>query len=245
MDVKIDSFTGPLDLLLYLVEQKKLDVCEVSLAEVADQFLAIIKQIDPQNLGVVSSYLVVAAKLIVLKSRAILAELCTNLSSTETEKYKVTIASLHIAEELLQQLLRFRAYKKLGDILSTHVKKRQQLYTRKPLALKNPDEDFNSLTVQKLKQILAQLNQKDIVSSSNLLQKVFSNTKVSLEEKMLYILKMLQKGSTILFSQLIACNPGDRKQIVGTFIAMLELAKEKKISIEQQHLFTDILMQEL
>ena len=118
MQVKVEQFEGPLDLLLQLIEQQQLDVSTVALASVTEQFLAYLKNLQEKNPINLADFLIIAAKLLVIKSKSLLPNLDLGIEEEET------------AFDLTAQLLQYKKYKEAAKYLRNLDARRKQSYTR-------------------------------------------------------------------------------------------------------------------
>lgn len=227
--VKLEKFEGPLDLLLQLVEKQKLDICEISLAKVADQYLDYLEKqenINPQSLA---DFLLVASRLLLIKSRALLPEI--ELSEEEEESI----------EELKERL---REYKKFRDV----AKKLRTLYFSPRISFEQrffleekraffPGENLtldNLLTAYKS---LLNLLERERALATETIQET-----ISIEEKIDYLRDLILKKINLRFQELIKKSKTKLETII-TFLALLELIKQRAVQVRQKRLFEDIVIE--
>jgi segregation and condensation protein A len=224
LEIKQEKFTGPLDLLLTLIEERKLEITEVSLASVTDTFLKYVgdlKQVAPE---ILADFLVVAAKLILIKSKSLLPTL--ELTSEEEAEIK----------DLTQRLEIYKLFKEA----SQHIK---SLYTKNPMMAREflstqtpifyPPENFEVLW-------LKQAFEKIWTEFSSLGETIVEKVKkvIKIEEKIKNILKLLNQKAESSFNQLITKR--EKIEIIVTFLALLQMFKEQIIIIEQEENFGEI-----
>ena len=219
-------FEGPLDLLLELIEKEKLDVTEVSLAQVADQFLDYLessKDISPQNLA---DFLLVAGKLILIKSKAILPML--ELEKEEEEDI----------EELKARLKEYQKFKEIAKELRKLESRKKMLFSRQSYSgMKTifcPPKKLSALDLQNIfESVLDKLPKVEILAKETI-KKV-----ISIKDKIEYLKKSLLERINLTFHSAIA-DKKDKVEIVVTFLAMLELVRNNLVFIEQEEMFGEI-----
>lgn len=227
----INEFEGPLDLLLHLIKQSKLDIYEIKLVDITEQYLNYIKEMQDLNLDIASEYLVMAAELIEMKSRFLLPRKETNEESDYEENPE---------EELKRRLLEYKKYKDHSIKFKELAENRKQYFTKVP-------EKINEITNEKL------INSNDI-SVFDLLEvfkKVLDkqrylkplNTKItkkelSLQERIAKIRSVLKTNKKVSFVSLF--EEFTKSYVVITFLSILEMSKRNEIIIKQENNFEEI-----
>ena len=224
--VKVEQFEGPLDLLLQLIENQELDITALSLANVTEQFLDYVKQLqekDPTNLA---DFLAIAAKLLVIKSKALLPNLEIGIEEEEA------------AFDLTAQLLLYKKYKEAGRYLKRLDLTRKQSWAREVdfqdriTFLPDPDVSVQTLHTS-LKDLATEL--REIV---RLPQQIMTEV-VSITEKIEHIQKLIADKIETSLSSLLK-EAKTKTEVVVTFLALLELVKQRILTVEQNELFSDI-----
>lgn len=223
--IKLEQFEGPLDLLLQLIENEELDITSLSLSKVADQYLEYVTGAEDLDLEEMSDFLVVAAKLLLIKSKTLLPTLCLG----DDEECDDLERQLKIYKEYLE------ASKKLNKMISgrnfTFCRDRLPSSAEKPFAL--PEGlDGNVLAVA-FREILRNL--EPLVSPP---EKTIKRV-VSLKEKIRHIRDLVFGKGKVSFSQLMKQSES-KVELIVNFLALLELVKEKQVSVSQGDLFQDI-----
>ena len=228
---QLEKFEGPLDLLLSLIEKEKLDITQVSLAQVADQYLAHIQSEKAISLANLSAFLSIAARLILIKSRALLPVL--RFSDEEEE-------SMADLEYHLRVYRLFReASQKLGGLMRTA----QSATSREGfLGTQVVFYPPRGLTKEALRghfiDVLGDIPMFEILPEKELA------TIISLEEKIIHLQETLATRVESSFRE-ITQHTGDRVEIIVSFLAMLELIKQRFITVEQKRFFSDISIKRL
>ncbi len=225
LNFQLDKFSGPLDLLLQLIEQEKLDISQVSLAKVTDQYLAYLDEQKNLPTEELADFLTIATKLLVIKSKILLPQ----LTDEEEDSAKQLEAQLKMYKEYLE------ASKKIEQIIA----QRNFLFTRERIAI-----DFHpvfspplELKVTDLHKIFQEII-KRIEYITNLPQKIMERT-VSLQEMVDGIRNVLRQVSKLSFKEVIK-KAKSKHEIVVCFMALLELIKLGEAAVNQAGVFDEI-----
>jgi segregation and condensation protein A len=226
-----DVYEGPLDLLLDLIERAELDITTLALAQVTDQYLAYMHEMQDRNIAEVSSFLVIAAKLLQIKSAALLPRPEIVLSGSDEED---------VGEALARQLILYKRFKELGQMLDNRANAGLSTFLRVASAPKFPSKfDLSSVS---LKDLVAVAREVFIFNlRMKPLSEVVSLQRVTIRERIRYILTQIKELGSTTFRALFATK-GTRVELVVTFLAMLELIKQRIISVQQNELFGEINM---
>ena len=229
-DIKLENFSGPLDLLLHLIQEKQMDITTDSLSSVTEQFLNYLQEIDERSPEELASFLVVATKLLLLKSQALLPFL-----QVEEEENP---------SDLTTQLKMYKKYATATQVIEEMIAQKNFLFA-KPVSKKIYQVAFHPpqlLSLERLQQVFV-----DVLS---LLEPVVKLPKaalakvVSLREKFVQIQQALEKQAHLNFYQLMQ-NSHDRSEIVITFLALLELVKQQTIVVKQEKSFQNITIEKI
>ena len=239
MQFKLEVFEGPLDLLLHLIEKNKVNIYDIPIAEITDQYLEYIDEMKRQDLNVMSEFLVMAATLLNIKSKMLLPKEVVEVEEEEDPR-----------AELVQQLLEYKMYKTYAYELRDRQVDADQIFYKVPtipdevLAYEEPvdvDELISDLTLNKLNLIFQSVLKRE-KSRVDPVRSRFGEIKkeeVSLEEKMEEILSFARAHKTFSFRELLE-RQSSRVQIVVTFLVILEMMKAGEIHIVQEKIFDDI-----
>lgn len=224
--VKTEKFEGPMDLLLELIEKEKLEITELSLSNVAGEYLDHIKDNQSINLENLADFLSVASRLILIKSRALLPML--RFSEEEEEE-------IH---DLAHQLEEYKKFKEASLKLGKVAEAGKICYSREGFATVKsvfyPPENFNAYDFKKYFQIIL----SDIPIFEKLSEEIL-NEVVTLEEKINELENFLREKIESSFSDLVE-KSADKIEVIVSFLAMLEMIKQKIIEVEQNEMFAEI-----
>ncbi len=222
--IKIEKFEGPLDLLLQLIEQQQLDITQVALSQVTDQYLEYLRGLEEQSPGELADFLVVAAKLLVLKSKALLPYLTWEEEEgedleTQLRMYKTFLEASRAIDGLIRQK-RFTFFRE-RPFLSAEV-------------IFSPPKKLTKDHLTKIfQQILARL--EPII---NLPQKALAKT-ISIKERIERIRNLIFEKAVFNFDELLA-GGASKLDVIINFLALLELIKQREIVALQDNLFQGI-----
>jgi segregation and condensation protein A len=230
--VKTPVYDGPLDLLLDLIQRAELDITTVSLALVTDQYLAHIHGLERAHPDEISVFVVMAARLLQIKSEALLPRAPTRLPGEED-----------IAQSLVDQLRLYKRYKEIGQWLDAHQQAGLRTYVRVAVPPKiEPKLDLSNVTLETLQRAALSAFAKNTASEP--LESVIAAPKITIREKIGMIGKALRALTRSSFRGLLGQKPS-RLEVVVTFLALLELIKRYRVEAFQESLFSEIEVQRL
>lgn len=223
-------YQGPLDLLLQLIESAELDITSLALAQVTEQYLqhlATLQDLPPDE---ISAFLVIAAKLIQIKSEALLPQ---QSSHTEEEE--------DLGNELARQLIAYKRYKEIADVLSERKNLGYQSFIRLSPAYVEIKEnlDLEGFGVKELFQLASTIFQKDIERQS--ISTVVERPKITIKDKINQISEKFKVSEELTFEDLLG-EAYSRLDVVISFLALLELVKGSYIKVVQDGIFNQIKM---
>ena len=229
--VQLPVFEGPLDLLLHLIEREELDITKIALAQVTDQYLAylaILKEVEPE---VLTDFLVVAAKLLLIKSQALLPKPPASVLEEETED---------IGDELARQLRLYKQFKLAAGLLSLREAEGLRSFVR--VALPPKLEARLSLDDVTLEDLVAAVRQAlEVRPPDPDVSEVVSPMVFTIGQQMALIQNELSRHEHVDFYGLLS-RAASRVEIIVTFLAVLELIKQYVIEVRQDTSFGDIVI---
>ncbi|RME71153.1 MAG: chromosome segregation protein ScpA, partial [Chloroflexi bacterium] len=230
--VELPIFQGPLDLLLSLIEQQELDITKISLAQVTDQYLAYLDVIRDTNPDEITDFLIIAAKLIYIKSSVLLPKPPPSVAEEEEED---------LGDELARQL---RLYKKFKE-LAAHLRELEETGRRNFVRLAPPPRLEPKLIPGEvtLDDLLAAARQAFAVKPPDpVVDEVVSPVTVTIGQQMTLIRRELSTGRRVTFRQLLS-RQRNRIEVIVTLLAILELIKRRVIRAQQPEMFGDIILE--
>ncbi len=226
--VELEVFSGPLDLLLQLIEREELDITKVALAKVTDQYLMRVRELQNEKIDNIADFLVIAARLILIKSEALLPRPPERQPEEEDP-----------GEELARLLLAYKRYKEVAGILDERQNAGLRTYLRMATPPKpDPKTDLSGITPDHLWQAVARLMEL-LPADTPPVSTVIKRPRVRVKDKMKLIRDVLKDEGKASFFELL--KPAkSRSEIFVTFLAILELVKQRFIEANQNELFDDI-----
>jgi len=232
INVNLPVYEGPLALLLELIERAELDITAVSLAQVTDQYLQHVRSLAETTADEISSFLVIAAKLIQIKSEALLPRPPAREVGEENP-----------AEELARQLRIYKRFKEIGGWIEERQERNLQTYLRvAPPPKVEAKLDLSNITLADLLDSAVRVFARE--AEKQALGTVISAPKITIREKIEMIVHRLRGEHAATFRGLLGEKP-TRLEIVVTFLALLELVKRYRVEARQDSLFSDIDIQTL
>lgn len=231
--VQTDNFNGPFDLLLQLIEDEKMDVTQLALAKVTEQFIAYLQKMESKDEAELADFLSIAAKLLYIKSKALLPFL---IDETQEEE----------SGDLEKQLKIYKEYLEASQKIQKIINKKRFLYSREKalvekIALFSPPK---TLSIAKMRDIF-ELFIKGLKSAVSFqLPKALVQRTVSIEEKIEHIRNMIVERISFSFHDLLLSSK-NKVEIIVSFLAMLELSKQKVIVLSQELHFQEIKIRKL
>lgn len=232
-EVKIDAFEGPLDLLLHLIKESKVDIWDIKIVDITDQYLNYIQAMENLNLNVASEYLVMASELIEMKSKMLLPRVADNEEVEEEDPREV----------LIKRLVEYQKYKDMTKNFKELESIRHEFYTKAPENLKEYVEEemvvSNDVTLDDL--MLAFQKFLERKKASQPLSTTVTKKEITVEERRKSIRSILRKKGKVDFFELFEVVT--KEYVVVTFLAILEMARKNELTIYQENDFEQIIVE--
>lgn len=229
--VDLPAFQGPLDLLLSLVENEELEITEISLARVADQFLAYLERIEETRAESLADFLAVAAKLVLIKSRALLPQPVATAPNGEPD----------VADELLEQLRQYKLFKTVAGSLDERQTQGMRTYLRlAPPPKVTVQLDLQDVTIRDL--LLAVQEALHVAPPAEPVSQVVSPVDITIKGQMEMIRLCALERRRVVFQEILA-QARSRIEIAVTLLAILELLKQRQVTVSQEKLFGAIVIE--
>lgn len=230
----IGDFEGPLDLLLHLIKKSKMEIFDVEISEITKEYLKYIEDMNNMNLDIASEYLVMAAELIEMKSKKLLPNKNDDEESSEEENPE---------EELKRRLYEYKKYKESTDIFRSLEENRSNYYTKAPESLRNYSEEKlendGSVGVEDLLEAFRKLLERQQFNKP--LNTKIARKELSVKERVVRIRDILKFKKKVNFIELF--DDFSKPYVVVTFLSVLEMAKNKEITLKQDNNFSDIYLE--
>lgn len=239
--VKLEAFEGPLDLLLHLIEKNKIDIYDIPIVEITEQYLDYIRQMQERDMNIVSEFLVMAATLVDIKCRMLLPKEVNEEGEEEDPR-----------AELVQKLLEYKMYKFMSfELRDRQVDASRNLYREQHLpkevaAYRQPidyEELIGDLNLNKLHEIFKSIvrKQEDKIDPIRSQYGNIEKDEIDMDVKTLYVEAYAREHKSFSFRRLLE-KQKSRMEVIVTFLIILELMKIGKITISQENIFDDIMI---
>lgn len=227
-DISLDNFQGPMDLLLHLIKKKKMNILDIKLGIIIDEYLDYIKRCENLNLNIASSYLVMSTELLEIKSRMLLP------SNNELEPDEIDEVT-----NLKNRLIEYEKYKNMVSLFKEYEDARREFKTKSPTNILEYKEDkviHSSLNVDVLKKAYEELLKR--IEDDKPTQTKVTKKELSVEDTIVDIRNKFKSNKRMNFLDLF--DKYEKSYIVVTFLAILEMSSKKEIKIIQDNNFDNI-----
>jgi len=226
--IKLNAFEGPLDLLIHLLEKNKIDIYDIPIVEVTEQYMAYLDQFKEFEMEIATEFLVMAATLLQIKSRMLLPK--------PPPVQETADDGADPRQELVERLLEYRRYKEVSETLEEMAQKQAKVFFRQAEELDEVRLPPAGLDIYELIRAFRLAMEASVQRSASIAREKFS-----VPEKMTVILAFLTGGRNVFFEELFR-GVASRPEIIVTFMAMLELMRLGKIEVIQNGAFAPIRM---
>lgn len=241
LSVKLEAFEGPLDLLLHLIEKNKIDIYDIPIVEITEQYLEYIRQMETEDMNVMSEFLVMAATLLDIKCKMLLPKEVNEEGEEEDPR-----------AELVQKLLEYKMYKFMSlelrdrQLDAAYNFYREQNLPEEVVAYKQPvnyEELVGDMTLGKLHEIFKSVvrKQEDKIDPIRSQYGKIEKEEIDMDVKMLYVEAYAREHKSFSFRKLLE-KQKSKAELIVTFLIILELMKVGKITISQEDIFDDIMI---
>lgn len=235
-EVILESFEGPLDLLYHLIEKEKVDIYDIPISEITDQYIEHINAMKEFDLEVTSEFLIMASTLIEIKSKMLLPK----VKKEELEDEDCSDPR----EELVRKLIEYKKYKEASLELKDREDTYKKIYykAREEIEYYEEELDLEGVDLSKLMQLYESILERGLDISEDIEFEEIKRDELTIEESIRDVLYVLKLKGEIKFEELFEVD-STKSVIVTTFLAILELIKQKSISIKQTDNFSEIFVE--
>lgn len=242
LNIKIENFEGPFDLLLHLIKKNEMDIYDVSIYEITSQYMALLKEMQEMDLEITSEFIVVAATLIEIKSKLLLPKQQKEDDSKEVEDPR---------EFLISKLLEYKKFKAAAEFFKNSHYDNGYCFSKKAEIIDDSVVKFDNSILKNMSMLdlyniynTLMANYKNKSNVDDDITKRFSIDKYKVEDKILFIQSILGKDKRINFTKIITlCE--NKIDVIVTFLAILELARMKNVTLWQEESFEEIYVEKV
>ena len=230
-EIKIENFEGPLDLLCHLIEKNKMNIFEVRISDVTDQYIEYIHQMEEMNLEVTSEFLIMASTLLYLKSK-------TLLPKDTIEEEELT------EEELLQRIIDYKKFKEISKRLKELYEQNSKRMFKQPDEVTLPkqklEKEYTSNIIPETYENVVNANKTRINKNAKNIEKIAITDTYTVGSKVKDMYRELVRNKKFVFNKLFSLKKHNKNEVVTAFTGLLEMSRRSKILTEQEEIFGDI-----
>lgn len=229
--IKIENFEGPLDLLCHLIDKNKMNINDVNLSEITDQYIDYINKMEEMNLEVTSEFLIMASTLIYIKSKNLLPK-----ASEDEEEIS--------EEELLRRIIEYKKYKEISKTLKEMYKNNAVRFFKNAEVIELPkqklERNYDKSVIVDAYQKVAKSNEEKVNQNARNLEQIAVIEKYTVASKVKQMLTVLVKRPKFVFNTLFSLKQCEKAEVVSAFSGLLELSRRSEVMTNQDKLFGDI-----
>lgn len=233
-EIKIENFEGPLDLLVHLIDKNKMDIYDIKISEITEQYIDYLRKMEDMNLVVASEFAIMASTLLYLKSKKLLPK-------HEENEEELT------EEELIRRIIEYKKYKEISSSLKSNYEVNSKRYFGFAEKLQLPKQEIDvkyepSVIVEKYKELLYRNEEKANVNAKNI-EKIALVDTYTVHDKVKEMFRELLHKPSFIFNKMYTLSKCNKQEVVTAFSGLLELSRRSKVLTEQEELFGDIKVQ--
>lgn len=229
--VKIDNFEGPLDLLCHLIDKNKMDICDIRINDITDQYIEYLNAMEELNLEIASEFLIMATTLLYLKSKTLLP------NETEDEKELTE-------EELLRRIIEYKKYKEITKKFKELMEQNSSKVFKQPEIIELPKQkleaDYNQEMISQMYKNLIERNAQKLNQNAKNIEKIAITETYTVESKVKQMFKELIRKKSFVFNKLYSLKKCNKQEVMTAFAGLLELSRRSKVTTVQEELFGNI-----
>lgn len=234
--IKIDNFEGPLDLLCHLIEKNKMNIYDINLSEITDQYIEFLKEQEKLNLEIASEFVVMASTLLFLKSKNLLPK-------QEEEEEEIT------EEELIRRIIEYKKFKEISKVLREKYiifSNRYYGFEEKiDLPKQKLEKKYDEAIIPEIYENLVEKNNEKINQNAKNIEKIAITDNYTVASKVREMFRVLIKQKRFVFNKLFSIKKHNKQEVVTAFSGLLELSRRSKVETIQEELFGDITVEKV
>ncbi len=232
--IKLENFEGPLDLLCHLIDKNKMDIYDIKIAEITDQYIEYINKAEEMNLDITSEFLVMASTLLFIKSKGLLPK-------QDQEVEELT------EDQLIARIIEYKKYKEIATKLKENYIKFSNRIFKLPEKIELPkqklEKEYTKDVIPEIYDKIIQKNKNKINQNAENIKKIAITDTYTVSSKVKEMFKELLKKPKFVFNKLYTLSKCNKVEIVTAFTGLLELTRRDKVITTQEELFGDIIVE--
>ena len=235
--IKTNDFEGPLDLLCHLIDKNKMDICDINISNITDQYIEYLNTMEELNLEIASEFVIMASTLLYLKSRTLLPV----IDSVDEEEKELT------EEELLHRIMEYKKYKEISEKFRNMYMENFKREFKEAEKIKFPKKeleiDANYSVIVKAYTKVLEKNKSRLNKNARNIQKIAITDTYTVSSKVKEMYKELIRNNRFVFNNLYSQKQCNKVEVVTAFTGLLEMSRRSKVQTSQPELFGDILVE--
>ena len=233
--IKLENFEGPLDLLCHLIDKNKMDIYDINLSQITDQYIEYINKMEEMKLEVSSEFIIMASTLLYLKSKGLLPTVSEELEEELTQ------------EQLIQRIIEYKKYKEITQKLKDNYENFSKRYFKMAEIIELPkqkiERNYSKELIPEIYSEIVERNKNRKNQNAINIEKIAITETYTLSSKVKEMFRELIKKPKFIFNKLYASSKCNKVEIVTAFTGLLELSRRSKVITNQEELFGDIVVE--
>ena len=232
--IKLDNFEGPLGLLCHLIDKNKMDIYDIKISEITDQYMSYIGQAEEMNLEITSEFLIMASTLLYIKSKGLLPK-------QEDPEEELT------EEELIARIIEYKKYKEITRKLRENYIEFSLRFFKQVEEINLPkqklEKEYTNVIIPKIYEELISRSKNRLNQNADNIKKIAITDTYTVSSKVKEMFKELLKKPKFIFNKLYSLSKCNKQEVVTAFTGLLELTRRDKVTTTQEELFGDIIVE--
>ena len=233
--IKLENFEGPLDLLCHLIDKNKMDIYDINLSQITDQYIEYINKMEEMKLEVSSEFIIMASTLLYLKSKGLLPTVSEELEEELTQ------------EQLIQRIIEYKKYKEITQKLKDNYENFSKRYFKMAEIIELPkqkiERNYSKELIPEIYSEIVERNKNRKNQNAINIEKIAITETYTVSSKVKEMFRELIKKPKFIFNKLYASSKCNKVEIVTAFTGLLELSRRSKVITNQEELFGDIVVE--
>lgn len=230
--IKIDNFEGPLDLLCHLIDKNKMNIYDINLSKITDQYIDYLNEQKKMNLEIASEFLIMASTLLYLKSKNLLPKV-------EEEEDEIT------SEELIRRIIEYKKFKEISKVLKENYLIYSNRYFKAEEEIELPkrkleNKNYDKELIPNVYKDLVRRNSEKINQNAKNIEKIAIVENYTVAGKVKEMFRVLIKQKKFVFNKMFSLKKHNKQEVVTAFSGLLELSRRNKVETTQEKIFGDI-----
>lgn len=235
--IKANDFEGPMDLLCHLIDKNKMNICDINISDITDQYIEYLNKMEELNLEIASEFVIMASTLLYLKSKTLLPV----FEETEEREQELT------EEELLRRIIEYKKYKEVSEMFRKMYQENYKIIFKDPEKIKfdkkELDDNLDSMEIYDAYKKVVDKNKTRLNKNARNIKKIAITDNYTVSSKVKEMYRELIRNKKFVFNNLYSEKQCNKEEVVTAFTGLLEMSRRSKVQTSQEILFGDILVE--